>query len=314
MLHLLSLRRYKLQLACAKWYCIISFVGLVLTDTSSNTQGRPSLGVPPEFYTSMFSMGSSDNPAEQRKPPTFGSHRKALAVLGSDDPGPPPTSSSGSRPPSLNPNNQMDYFNQEPVSPWSSSPKMGPTDGPGTFYNDFSEQEASPSSTTFRSGPGRTYGSDSFEVDYGRDHRRPSAASATTISSQGSKSSGSRFRKKLQGFFGDEYLGSRDQKPESEESSLYGKNTRLGPLDQARARERANSDGSRHISDANNSSRPMTPLPGLPSSDITPWDYQNLGVSPCQSMLFLFCSLPFAFLSNQAYLSGYSTVWRGTST
>lgn len=250
--------------------------GQVLTGTSSNLQGRSANpGVPPEFYTSMFSLGSSNNPSELRKPPTFGSHRKALAVLGSDDPGPPPTSSSGSRPPSLNPNNQADYFSQEPVSPWSSSPKMGPTDGPGTFYNDYSEHEASPSSTTFRTGPGRAYGGDPFELDYGRDHRRPSAASATTISSQGSKSSGSRFRKKLQGFFGDEYLGSNnDHKPESDQGSLYGKNTRLGPLDQARARERANSDGSR-----NNSSRPVTPLPSFPSSEITPWDYQNLNVS-----------------------------------
>ena len=231
----------------------------------------------------MFSLGSSDSPSSaQRKPPTFGSHRKALAVLGTDDPGPPPTSNSTSRLPHSNTNNQSDYFsNQDSVSPWSSSPKMGPTDG-GTFYNDYSEHEGSPSSATFRPGTSRTYASEPFELDYTRDRRRPSAASATTISSQGSRSSGSKFRKKLQGFFGEEYLGSGDQKNESD-GSAYGKHSKLGPVDQARARERANSDGSRNFSDkhsdfppSQHQSRPPTPLV---SSEVTPWDYQNLNVS-----------------------------------
>lgn len=247
----------------------------MLTATSSNSRGRkPSLGVPPEFYTSMFSLGPSHNSSsEQRKPPTFGSHRKALAVLG-DDPG---AASSSSRLSSSNPNSQTDYFNsQDSVSPWSSSPKMGPTDMSSTFYNDLSEHEASPASATFRPGTGRTYASEPFELDYSRDHRRPSAASATTISSQGSKSSGSRFRKKLQGFFGDEYPGAGDHKQDSDHGSLHGKSARLGPLDQAKARERANSDGSRNLPDSQYPSRSGTPLP---SSEITPWDYQNLNVS-----------------------------------
>lgn len=258
----------------------------MLTAPSSDSQGgrKPNLGVPPEFYTSMFSLGSSDGPSSaQRKPPTFGSHRKALAVLGTDDPGPPPTSNSSSRLPYSNSNNQSDYFNnQDSVSPWSSSPKMGPTDGPGTVYNDYSEHEGSPSSATFRPGTSRTYASEPFELDYTRDRRRPSAASATTISSQGSRSSGSKFRKKLQGFFGEEYLGSGDQKNESD-GSAYGKHSKLGPVDQARARERANSDGSRNFSDkhsdfppSQHQSRPPTPLV---SSEVTPWDYQNLNVS-----------------------------------
>ena len=224
-------------------------------------------------------MFSADNSTEQRKPPTFGSHRKALAVLGSDDPGPPSSLGSSSRQNSSHSNNQTDYFNQESVSPWSSSPQIGPTDGSGTFYNDYSEHESSPVSSTFRPSTGRTYASEPFELDNAKDRRRPSAASAT--SSQGSKSSGSKFRKKLQGFFGDEFLGSSDQKPDSDHGSIYSKNSRLGPLDQAKARERANSDGSRNFaerSDMPSSQHPSRPLTPMASSEITPWDYQNLNV------------------------------------
>lgn len=189
--------------------------------------------------------------------------------------------SSSSRQNSSHSNPQTDYFNQESVSPWSSSPQIGPTDASGTFYND-SEHESSPVSATFRPSTGRTYASEPFELDYSRDRRRPSAASATTISSQGSKSSGGRFRKKLQGFFGDEFLGS-DQKPESDHGSLHSNKNpgRLGPVDQAKARERANSDGSRTFAErpegpSPNPARPSTPMA---SSEITPWDYQNLNVS-----------------------------------
>lgn len=257
-------------------------IKLILTGTSSNLPGRGRLGagVPPEFYTSMF---SSDNSTEQRKPPTFGSHRKALAVLGTDDPGPPSSLGSSSRQNSSHSNNQTDYFNQESVSPWSSSPQIDPTDASGTFYNDYSEHESSPVSATFRPSTGRTYASEPFELDYSRDRRRPSAASATTISSQGSKSSGSKFRKKLQGFFGDEFLHSSDQKPDSDHGSIYGKSSRLGPLDQAKARERANSDGSRNFAEKSDMPPPSQhppPRPSTPmaSSEITPWDYQNLNV------------------------------------
>lgn len=259
--------------------------------TSSNPsgRGRPGVGVPPEFYTSMF---SSDNSTDYRKPPTFGSHRKALAVLGTDDPGPPPSmGSSSSRQNSSHSNHQADYFNQESVSPWSSSPQIGPTDASGTFYND-SEHESSPVSATFRPSTGRTYASEPFELDYSRDRRRPSAASATTISSQGSKSSGGRFRKKLQGFFGDEFLGSSDQKPESDHGSLHSSKNpgRLGPIDQAKARERANSDGSRTFAERPDGPSPQPPpRPSTPmaSSEITPWDYQNLNVSLL--LLLLIC-------------------------
>lgn len=255
----------------------------VLTTFRSASQGHnlPNPGSTNNLYSSTFSWNSPDiSPTDQRK--GLGSHRKALASLGTDDPGPPPTSSSSSKLPQLNPN-QIDYFHQNPNNPnpsWSTSPKIAPMDSSGTFFHDFSEHEASPSSATFRPGTGRTFASEPVDSDYNRDHRRPSVASATTISSQGSKSStGGRFRKKLQGFFGDEYSESK-QEPDQDTRSL---SSRPSSINQFKARERSNSDGARNFPERSqdetslrHASRPRTPLP---SSEITPWLYQSFNVS-----------------------------------
>jgi adenylate cyclase len=208
-----------------------------------------------------------------------------MAISGTDDPGPPPTSSSSSKPSQLKPNrtNQTDYFQQNPNASWSPSPKIAPIDSSGTFFHDFSEHEASPASATFRPGTGRTFASEPVDFDYNRDDRRPSVASATTISSQGSKSStGGRFRKKLQGFFGDEYLPSGESKQEQEQDTR-SLSSRPGSIDQFKARERANSDGARNIpersQDDTSSLHPSRPRTPLPSSEITPWLYQSYNVS-----------------------------------
>ncbi|PYI11450.1 adenylate cyclase AcyA [Aspergillus sclerotiicarbonarius CBS 121057] len=95
-----------------------------------------------------------------------------------------------------------------------------------------------------------------------------------TVSSQGSKSSaGALFRKKLQGFFGDEYVGNGESRHDSD-NFTQSSATKPSSLDHFRARERANSDGSRNpgASQAQNQARSQTPLP---SSDITPWLYQS---------------------------------------
>ncbi|THC90855.1 hypothetical protein EYZ11_009686 [Aspergillus tanneri] len=225
----------------------------------------------------MFSWGSPDiSPTDQRnKPAGFSGHRKALAVLGADDPCPPLSVSR--LPPHLNPN-QTDYFQQEPDNSSASSPKIAPTDSPGTFLHDYSEQEASPASATFRPGTGRTYASEPLELEYtGDDRRRPSVASATTVSSQGSKSStGARFRKRLQGFFGDEYTGDPRQDSDSNSQKPAAKPVRVT---QTRARERANSDGARNLSDRPNaetfSQDELRSESQFRSSEITPWEYQN---------------------------------------
>ena len=122
--------------------------------------------------------------------------------------------------------------------------------------------------------------SEPAEMDYNGDHRRPSIASATTVSSQGSRSSASgRFRKRLQGFFGDEYVGPSDGRQDSSDGGA----ARLAPT-KFKPRERANSDGSPNISerssDMPSSQHPSRPLTPLPSSEITPWLYQSFNDIP----------------------------------
>ncbi|KAF9889252.1 cysteinyl-tRNA synthetase [Aspergillus nanangensis] len=252
------------------------FINSAKTD-KSNLQSRkpPPPGAPTEFNTLMFSRASLDvSPTDRRK--GFAGHRKALAVLGADDPGPPPTSSSNSRPSHLNPPH-LDYFPQDSTGSISSSPKMAPTESPGTFFHDFSEHEASPASASFRPGTGRTFASEPLDIDYDGDHRRPSVASATTVSSQGSKSSTGRFRKKLQGFFGEEY-NPGEQRHDSDATSHH-RPSNATTVDQYVGRERANSDGirtNRVRSNEESSSQYTRPhSPGPPSSEITPWVYQD---------------------------------------
>lgn len=203
-------------------------------------------------------------------------------MLGADDPGPPPASGSMSRPPThLNPSTP-DYFQHDPNSSLSSSPKVGPNDSPGTFFHDYSEHEASPASATFRPGTGRTYTSEPVDLDYNGDDRRPSVASATTVSSQGSKSSTSaRFRKRLQGFFGDEYTGAGETDSNGNPQKPAARPVRMA---QHGARERANSDGTRNLPGRSHDQSFSQPEEkgsdgAYPSSEITPWLYQSINVS-----------------------------------
>ncbi|KAF4281870.1 hypothetical protein KXW98_001621 [Aspergillus fumigatus] len=251
-----------------------------LERSASQGHNQPRQGSSNNLYSSTFSWNSPDiSPTDQRR----GVGRKAMATSGADDPGPPPTSSSSSKQLQLNPN-QIDYFHQNPNASWSSSPKIAPMDSSGTFSHDFSEQEASPASATFRPSTGRTFASEPVDFDYNRDDRRPSVASATTISSQGSKSStGGRFRKKLQGFFGDEYLPPGESKQEQEQDTR-SLSSRPASIDHFKARERANSDGARNFpersQDDTSSLHPSRPRTPLPSSEITPWLYQSFNDIP----------------------------------
>ncbi|PYH89794.1 adenylate cyclase AcyA [Aspergillus ellipticus CBS 707.79] len=252
-----------------------------LNRSDSQSRKSPTIRDPDDFYSSIFSWGSSEfAPKDQRKPPQFGSHRKALNALGTDEPAPPVASSSSARLPDLN-INHSDYPQADPDPLSSSSPAMAPTEGPTTFFHDYSEQEASPASTTFRPGTAQTYASEPLELDYNGDHRRPSVASAMTVSSQGSKSSaGALFRKKLQGFFGEEYPGNGDTKHDSD-NQTQNSATKPSTLDHFKARERANSDGSRNNAASQdrsqNHTRAETPAP---SKEITPWLYQSFNDIP----------------------------------
>jgi adenylate cyclase len=140
----------------------------------------------------------------------------------------------------------------------------------GTFYNDSSDNlgQISPG---FSPHNGMNFPNDG-------DDRRPSIASATTVSSTGSKSSVSgKFHKKLQGFFGDEYKGLEESSRQgSESSSMQGSRPGLTPVT---SNQRFN-DGVKGSSPPSpSSSRPRTPAQQGPSYDVTPWAFQDSQVS-----------------------------------
>ena len=135
---------------------------------------------------------------------------------------------------------------------------------------------------------------DAAAYGYFNDDRRPSVASTTTASSQGSKNSASRGGlKKLQGFFGEDNPGREGR--EGSESSLpilpTQKEQRSYSFNRPR-RERNHSnatDITRETREASpSSSRPRTPIP---SSDVVPFLYQEVndiakyGEAPVREML-----------------------------
>ncbi|KAI1813319.1 protein phosphatase 2C [Poronia punctata] len=162
------------------------------------------------------------------------------------------------------------------------------------FYNDSSDNLSTPSqlSPAYRLGstrPGQTPNNDTFDPAYFDDRRRPSQASITTASSQGSRNSSGRGGiKKLQGFFGEEFPG-RD----SSETSLppvppHTKEQRSYSFGRAR-RGRNDSNATDHTREPSpTSSRPRTPVP---SSDVVPFLYQEVddiakyGEAPVRDML-----------------------------
>ncbi len=185
------------------------------------------------------------------------------------------------------------------IAPWAANdgrtvPKGG-TSSESFFDDGHSKFQTSPS---FRPDTGGTCTSGSPDrLSYG-DERRPSIASATTISSQNSNSNsrasvsrGTR-RSKIAGFFGDDANG-RESSRSSDTSILPG-GQREHSTSSASQRDRNNSinafnhDG-RPLSPGN--SRPRTPLP---SSDVTPWLFQDFKVSlnvcgPCVTQSLPLC-------------------------
>jgi adenylate cyclase len=240
----------------------------------------------------MFPESPSISPTDSLKPGTR-SHRKALAVLGTDDyslinsssasaprpsqPPLPPPPGSGSFHLSLNPA-VHDPFN---IGNWPSSPVQNQSPNPdsGTFLRDASETENSPLTPIFRPTNGNASAFDDLR-DFGyRDDRRHSAASVTTASSSNSKSSQSNgIRKHIQGLLGrDHGHGENGGSRNDSDPSLQ-----LASREQLSPRSRTDSASSRHLYDYNrtragspNASRPRTPLP---SSDVAPWMYQQIQV------------------------------------
>jgi adenylate cyclase len=143
-----------------------------------------------------------------------------------------------------------------------------------TFYNDSTDNfgQVSPG---FSPQNGMGFPNDS-------DDRRPSIASATTVSSSGSKSSAGKFHKKLQGFFGEDYKGLEEpSRQTSESSSMQGTHPGLTPASSGqRGRNSSANDGAKGSSPPSpSSSRPRTPAQQGPTYDVTPWAFQDSQVS-----------------------------------
>ncbi|KAF2173730.1 hypothetical protein M409DRAFT_16004 [Zasmidium cellare ATCC 36951] len=145
----------------------------------------------------------------------------------------------------------------------------------GSYFNDSSENLGQVS-------PGFTPGNGMNFPGEGED-RRPSIASATTVSSTGSKNSISgRVHKKLQGFFGEDVQGQitdgkGSSRQNSETSSMQ--NGQLPPFapggGSGRNRNNSMNDAIlRSGPPSPSSSRPRTPAP-QPSSEVTPWVFQD---------------------------------------
>jgi adenylate cyclase len=143
-----------------------------------------------------------------------------------------------------------------------------------SFFND-STEDLNQLSPGFRPG--------SSQEDMGAfagEDRRPSIASATTVSSNNSKSSvGRQFQKKLHGFFGEDFPGLENVKHGSESSTGVAtpQNNSSGGVAIQKQRNRNNSTQNNHL----DISRPISPSsfsrPQTPShsNEVTPWEFQD---------------------------------------
>ncbi|KAF3061462.1 Adenylate cyclase [Daldinia childiae] len=220
------------------------------------------------------STASSSSLLDNRRMSDLADYRRDLAVLNPANGRIPQIQ----RDPPTSPNSQHN------ITPWMSvngGAATSPTGFGTSFYNDSSDNVSTTSqlSPAFRLGPSRpaqASSNESPDAAYFTDDRRPSAASITTASSQGSKNSGSRGGlKKLQGFFGEDFPGrdsSETSLPAPPSSSQNQKDQRSYSFTRPR-RGRNDSNATDHTREPSpSSSRPRTPVP---SSDVVPFLYQE---------------------------------------
>lgn len=202
----------------------------------------------------------------------LGNHRRQLSVLETDR-----VPKIKQQPPTGGPSPQ--------IAPWMSSSNTPSNSQPMqmSFYNDSTESLPSTQLGQSQQSPGhlRTGSRSGFvliEKDASgtpsyTDDRRPSVASiATTASSTGSKTSGTRggFRK-LQGFFGEEFPG-RDGSDGSLPTSLASKDPR------GRSYSHSRSHRGRQFSNATDPTREASPSPArprTPAPEVVPFLYQD---------------------------------------
>ncbi|KAJ4352824.1 hypothetical protein N0V95_003932 [Ascochyta clinopodiicola] len=211
---------------------------------------------------------------QPRKPPAwdgpisndFRDYRKDLAVL----------QTSGGRVPSISRNPPTaSSANSNP--PWASSGPNGGTNMANSvwssFFNDSDNDDIAQLSPGFAPSGGN---SREDAMGFPKDDRRPSVASAMTVSSTGSRSSFSRgFHKKLQNVFGEDFPGDGRQNSDTSLNNARSNITETQSLHAPRNRGNSLNNtfggfGSRPTSPT--SSRPRTPQP---SSEVTPWEFQE---------------------------------------
>ncbi len=158
--------------------------------------------------------------------------------------------------------------NNNNIAPWERDPQAQiagtrPTASQQSYFPDAVGRYDGPA-TSRRPDTARTNTSDS--PDYEGDARRPSIASATTVSSTGSRNSAanSRFHKSLKGFFGEDPSDSRKGSTANLPDQIPP------PASSEKPAQRSGSTQTQNTVD----DRPKTPAPP-PSSDVTPWAYQN---------------------------------------
>ena len=228
----------------------------------------PTTGLP---TTSTFFSDSPDASPRDQGTGTFRNYRQEMG--GPEASGGVPSISRDS-PSTGNTNNEIaPWATGAPSLPYLPSGMLN-----GSFFDD--TQDKGQISPSLRPGTGHTGASESPDHTLSGDDRRPSIASATTVSSQGStqRLSGSKQnnRKRLAGFFYED--SSRDTQRDSDASlsRTLSRDQSVHSGEKRSSSVHTNSYEGRPISPTN--SRPRTPPP---SSEVTPWLFQDFKVSKC---------------------------------
>lgn len=165
------------------------------------------------------------------------------------------------------------------IAPWATDTLTTNTGGAssGSFFDD--GHGRLPASPSFRPDTARTGASDSPDPLFFGDERRPSMASATTVSSSNSNPRASMGRStrhmKITNIFGDD----GHESARGSETSVLASGHRDQSSSSHSHRDRNNS-----IHTINNDRRPISPTSSrprtpVPSSDVTPWLFQDFKVS-----------------------------------
>jgi adenylate cyclase len=138
-------------------------------------------------------------------------------------------------------------------------------------------EERSPRSPSFPTMLGRH---DTWNVDFAGTDRRPSVASTMTMSSTGSGRIGGRgaMHKKLQGFFGDEPPLRENRYGSDASTTSMDRRPGMGSRAQS-IRDGFSSNGQATPDYGAQPRSPQLPPQPQPSSEVTPWDFQDPQVS-----------------------------------